>query len=71
MRPEKTNVKQAPVQISTAFVYETGGRDALIDDICRDMVSSEVIPKSTRAAEELLSIQKETQDTITSMQVGT
>lgn len=39
-----TNVKQTPVHTSMAFVYDTGGSDALIPDVCVAMVSSVVTP---------------------------
>jgi hypothetical protein len=39
-------------------VYETGGREAFMLDICRDIVIREMIPKMTLAAAELGSIQK-------------
>lgn len=40
----KTNVKHTPVHTSMAFVYDTGGSDALIPDVCVAMVSRVVTP---------------------------
>ena len=54
-----------------AFVYETGGSCALIPDAWVDMVSSVVTPSETRAGMAFWSSQKDTQETMTSMQQGT
>lgn len=43
-----TNVKHTPVHTSMAFVYETGGRDALIPDVCVAIVSKVVTPEKYR-----------------------
>jgi len=53
-----------------ALVYETGGRDALMPDVCVAIVSSVVTPSDTRAGTALWSSQNDTHDTITSMQHG-
>lgn len=39
-----TNVKQTPVHTSIAFVYDTGGRDALIPDVWVAIVRRVVTP---------------------------
>lgn len=39
-----TNVKQTPVHTSMAFVYETGGNDALIPDVWVAIVRRVVTP---------------------------
>ena len=60
-----------PVQTSIAFVYATGGSELLIDAVCVDMVRRVVTPNDTLAGTAFGSNQKDTHDTITSIQHGT
>uniref|UniRef100_A0A915IE81 Peptidase A1 domain-containing protein n=1 Tax=Romanomermis culicivorax TaxID=13658 RepID=A0A915IE81_ROMCU len=52
-----------------AFVYDTGGSLALMPDDCVVMVNRVVTPKVTRAGTLSLSNQKDTQLTMTSMEL--
>ena len=53
-----------------ALVYETGGREALIPDICVAIVRSVVTPRETLAGMAFGSNQKETQETMTNIEHG-
>lgn len=53
-----------------AFVYETGGSEALIPDVCVAIVSRVVTPSETRAGTAPWSSQKDTHETMTNMQQG-
>ena len=66
-----TKKMQTPVHTSMAFVYATGGRELLMEACWVDMVRRVVTPRETRAGTAFGSSQKETQDTMTSMQQGT
>lgn len=45
-RAPKTKVRQTPVQTSMAFVYDTGGREALMPDDWVAIVSRVVTPRN-------------------------
>lgn len=42
----KTNVRQTPVQTSIALVYDTGGSDAFMPEVCVAIVRRVVTPRS-------------------------
>ena len=51
-------------------MYDTGGKDALMPEICVAMVRRVVTPNDTRAGIALGSSQNETQLTMTNIQQG-
>lgn len=49
IRAMNTNIVQTDMKASTAFRYETGGKEAWLLACCVERVSNEVTPKVTRA----------------------
>uniref|UniRef100_A0A1A9WRN4 Uncharacterized protein n=1 Tax=Glossina brevipalpis TaxID=37001 RepID=A0A1A9WRN4_9MUSC len=65
-----TNTVQTDINASTAFRYETGGRDDCDFACCVDKVSNDVTPSVTRAGAASGFIQNETHDIITIIHVA-
>lgn len=71
MRDVKTKMRQIIIQTSMALMYETRGSDALAPALIVVVVSTVRRPIDTRAGEDSMLIQKETQERMTMRMLGT